>query len=104
MAYKLIIANHAEELLDEIIHHLIFRLKNSQAATHLLDSLEQIYCRLEDNPFQFPFSQDPYLNSRFYREALLTDMSYLVLFRVEDTNVFILGIFHQSENYSRKLL
>ena len=30
MAYKLIIANHAEELLDEIIHHLIFRLKTAR--------------------------------------------------------------------------
>lgn len=67
MAYKLIIADHAEELLDEIIHHLLFRLKNSQAAAHLPDSLAQIYYRLEDNPFQFPLSQEPYLNSHSSR-------------------------------------
>lgn len=103
MAYKLIIADHAEELLDEIIHHLLFHLKNSQAAAHLLDSLAQIYYRLEDNPFQFPLSQEPYLNSHFYREALLPGMSYLILFRVEESNVFILGIFHQLEDYGNKL-
>ncbi|HJC22761.1 MAG TPA: type II toxin-antitoxin system RelE/ParE family toxin [Candidatus Eisenbergiella merdavium] len=103
MTYKLIIAEHAEELLDEIIYHLIFHFKSSQAAAHLLDSLEQIYFRLEDNPFQFPPSRDPYLNNRHYREALLSDMSYLVLFRVEGKNVFISGIFHQAENYGEKL-
>ena len=67
MAYKLIIADHAEELLDEIIHHLLFRLKNSQAATHLLDSLAQIYYRLEDNPFPFALSRELYLNSHSSR-------------------------------------
>lgn len=54
MAYKLNVTEHADELLDRLIHHLIYRLKNEQAARHLLDSMEVIYDRLEVNPFQFP--------------------------------------------------
>ena len=39
MAYKLIITEKAEEHLDNHVHHLIYKLKNNQAAVHLLDSI-----------------------------------------------------------------
>ena len=48
MAYKLIITEKAEELLDNLIYHLIYRLKNTQAAVHLFDSIDKIYDRLEE--------------------------------------------------------
>ena len=35
MVYKLVIADRAEELLDQLVYHLIDRLKNVQAAKHL---------------------------------------------------------------------
>ena len=35
MAYKLNITEHADELLDNLLYHLIYRLKNEQAAEHL---------------------------------------------------------------------
>ena len=58
MAYKLIISEHADQLLDQLIFHLLYRLKNEQAAKHLLDALDKIYDRLEDNPQQFHLSRD----------------------------------------------
>ena len=53
MAYKLNVTEHANELLDNVVHHLIYRLKNKQAAKHLLDGIDGIYDRLEVNPYQF---------------------------------------------------
>ena len=58
MAYKLIITEKTEGLLDNLVYHLIYKLKNNQAAVHLLDSIGKIYDRLEENPFQFPESRD----------------------------------------------
>ena len=40
MAYKLNVTEHADELLDNLVYHLVNRLKNKQAARHLLDSIE----------------------------------------------------------------
>ena len=40
MAYKLNVTEHADELLDNLVYHLIYRLKNEQAAEHLLDSID----------------------------------------------------------------
>ena len=34
MAYKLNVTEHAEELLDNLVYHLIYLLKNAQAAKH----------------------------------------------------------------------
>lgn len=56
MDYKLVISEHADELLDNLVYYLLYRLKNEQAARHLLDGIGGIYDRLETNPFQFPLS------------------------------------------------
>ena len=45
IAYKLNITERADELLDNLVYHLIYRLKSKEAAKHLLDSVESIYDR-----------------------------------------------------------
>ncbi|HJA57775.1 type II toxin-antitoxin system RelE/ParE family toxin [Mediterraneibacter glycyrrhizinilyticus] len=102
MAYKLIITEKAEEQLDNLVYYLMYKLKNNQASIHLLDSIDKIYDRLEENPFQFPKSRDVYLQRGGYREAVLTDMDYVIVFRIEETSVYVTGIFHQLENYTKK--
>lgn len=39
MDYKLVISEHANELLDNLVYYLLYRLKNEQAARHLLDGI-----------------------------------------------------------------
>lgn len=43
MDYKLVISEHADELLDDLVYYLLFRLKNEQAAKHLLDGIDVIF-------------------------------------------------------------
>ncbi|MCH5262441.1 MAG: type II toxin-antitoxin system RelE/ParE family toxin [Lachnospiraceae bacterium] len=94
MAYKLIITEHADELLDNLVYHLLYRLKNQQAAKHLLDEIEEIYNRLENNPRQFRPSQDAYLASMGYHEAIVSQMDYIVIFSINSDTVNVVGIFH----------
>ena len=70
MAYNVRTTEHAEKLLDNLIYYLLYRFKNEQAARHLLDSIDNVYDRLEENPLQFP-SQLRHSHSR----AILTMMS-----------------------------
>ena len=44
-----------------------------KSAAHLIAGIESVYDRLEDNPYQFPESQDDFLASLGYREALIPD-------------------------------
>ncbi len=103
MAYKLIVTERADELLDNILHYLIYQLKNEPAAIHLLDEINTIYDRMEENPLQFPISRDTYLANRGYHEAVCGQMNYTIIFSVKANVVNIVGIFHQSENYWKKL-
>ena len=102
MAYKLNVTEHADELLDNVVHHLIYRLKNKQAAKHLLDGIDSIYDRLEVNPYQFSECRDACLAKKGYREAVVPQMNYIIIFDVETDTVNIIGIFHQLENYQGK--
>lgn len=103
MAYKLFVTEHANELLDRILRYLIYQLKNEQAAVHLLDEMKNIYDRLEENPLQFPISRDTYLANKGYHEAVIGQMNYIIIFNIESETVNIVGIFHQLENYWKKL-
>ena len=103
MAYKLNITEWADEMFDNLVYHLTYRLKNKQAATHLLDCIDVIYDRLEVNPFQFAECRDSYLAKKGYREAVVLQMDYIIIFDVRDDVANVVGIFHQLENYQNKL-
>jgi plasmid stabilization system protein ParE len=103
MDYKLIITERAEELLDKLVYYLLYNIRNEQAAIHLLDSIDEIYDRMEDNPFQFPKCRDIYLSHLGYREAVLADMKYFVIFKVEEATIYVLGVFHELESFQDKL-
>ena len=75
MAYKLIVTQRADELIDRLTAYLVNHLKNPGAASHFLDELETIYHRLEENPFQFAVSKDEYLSARGYRDALFRSIA-----------------------------
>lgn len=103
MVYKLVITEKAEELLDERVAYLLFKLKNRQARGHLLDEVSKIYERLAERPYQFSDCRDPYLKKLGYKEAIITDMNYIVIFRVEANRVYVVGVFHSLENYKTKI-
>lgn len=103
MGYKLVISEYADELLNNLIYYLIYRLKNEQAAKHLLDGIDSIYDRLETNPFQFPLSRDNYLANKEYHEAAVPQMDYVVIFDIKVEVVNVVGVFRQLENYQSKL-
>ena len=103
MAYNLIITDRADELIDERVNYLLNKFKSPQAATHLLDGISSIYDRLEDNPYQFPDSKDSYLMRRGYKEALVPEMEYRMVFRIDGDDVYIVGLFHDLEDYIPKV-
>lgn len=104
MTYKLVITEYADELLDNILYYLFFQLKSELAVKHLLNGIENVYNRLEENPLQFPISRDSFLAQKGYHEAVVPHMGYIIIFDIQDSTVNVVGIFHQSENYQKNYL
>ena len=103
MTYNLIITDRADELIDSCVFYIINKLKNLRAAGHLLDGISEVYDRLEDNPYQFADSKDDYLRRKGYKEALIPDMQYKIVFRIEGDTVYVVGLFHDLEDYPSKV-
>ncbi len=103
MAFDLIISERADEQIDRLTGYLVKRLKNTGAAKHFLNEIDAIYDRLEENPYQFPVSRDEYLYRKGYREAFLLEMSYHVIFRIDVQTVYVVGVFHDLEDYVTKV-
>ena len=103
MAYKLIVTEYADELIDELVGYLVKKLKNPNASLHLMNGLENVYERLAESPMQFPESSDDFLRNRGYRETLVPEMRYRVVFRIESRVVYIVGVFHTLEDFAKKL-
>ena len=103
MIYKLITTDEMNELLDKRIDYLVNILNNKQAAEHLLSEIEKIYDNLEQNPWIYRESQDPYMQAFHYREAKIPHMDYLIVYKIIEQNVYLLGIFHNLENYAETI-
>jgi plasmid stabilization system protein ParE len=103
MVYKLIATDEMESLLDACVAYLLKKFQSSQAASHLLDGVDKIYRYLEENPYIYRESQDPYMNVFHYREAKVPEMDYIVIYKIVENYVYILGIFHSLERYSEKM-
>lgn len=104
MSYRLIMTHEMQRLLDKNIDYLVHRLQNRQAAKHLLNEIERIYENLKINPEIYRESKDPVLQVFHYHEAIVSGMDYVIIYRIQDSSVFLLGIFHTRENYSGKVL
>lgn len=103
MAYKLIIADRANDLIDSQVYYIINKFRSPKAAAHLLDGISAVYDQLEENPYQFADSKDGFLRRRGYKEALIPEMQYKMIFRIDQNTVYIVGVFHDLEDYPAKV-
>lgn len=103
MGYNLIITEKADLLLDNLINYLLTEIKSKQAARHLLDAVDTVLDRITINPYQFPECKDVYLSQEGFREARLSDMRYIVIYYIENIDIYISGFYHELELYRNKI-
>ena len=87
MHYKLVVTDEMDRLLDERVGYLIKEFKSNQAASHLLDGIEEIYDYLETNPEIYRESQDPFMRAFHYREAKVNGMDYILVYKILDDTI-----------------
>ena len=103
MAYELLISERADRQIDKLASYLLTVLNNPQACAHFFDEIQKTYEMLKDDPFCFKLCAEELLAQKGYRSAQLPTMRYRIIYRVEQSRVYIVAVFHMLENYSRKL-
>lgn len=100
--YKVASTKKAKSMQIELVNYLKNKIGSPQAALHLLDELDKVFKRLQENPYQFPKMRIPNTNSK-YRMAKVSKMNYIVIYKICNEVVYIMGIFHGTENYMNRL-
>ena len=103
MAYKVIFTENALEDMDSIVEYLLFHLRNKQAACHFIDSIENGKFVLSNSAESFQLCLIPRLQSKGYRRLNLDKTQYFLLYRTENSIVFVDGIYHQFQDYENKI-
>lgn len=73
------------------------------SACNLLEGLDKVFVRLLDNPYQFPKCRYYYAKQKEYRVAKVFGMNYMVIFKIINIVVCVMGVFHGTKNYDIKL-
>lgn len=103
MRYRLIVPAYVEAQIDACIAYIVQTLHNPDAARSVLDDVAVVYERLEHLPEAFPLCRDTCLRAKEYRKVTLPHHNYLLIYRIEERIVYIVGFFHARENYRNKL-
>lgn len=103
MDYKVIFTENTMEDMDSIIEYLLFHLRNKQAANHFIDSVENGKFVLSNSAESFQLCLNPRLQSLGYRRFNLDKTKYFLLYRTENSTVFVDGIYHQFQDYENKI-
>ncbi len=97
--YDVIVTEAADQDLDSIIAYICNSLHNPEAATGLLNVIEECYSHLEQSPEMYALCKDKRLRDAGYRKAVIH--SYLMIYRFDESSgkVFVLRYFYGAQNY-----
>ena len=100
---KVVVTNDAKENMQEYIEYILYEKKNQQTAGSLLDDFEYTKDILAEVAESLKLCDNEKLRSLGYRRISFKFHRYFMLYRVEDTTVYIDGIFHELQDFENKI-
>lgn len=98
-AYSLRITESALQNIDEITGYIAYIKHQPLNAIRVGDALFRTIDRIEQNPRAFRECEEIPTKTKIYRKAVC--MSWVIIFRIKESEILILGIIHGSRRYSR---
>ena len=103
MGYKVVVTTDAEEDLDRSLRYLLFEKQNSQAAANVLDDFEATVLALSNVAGSMKLCENPRLNALGYRKIHFLSHRYFMLYRIEGNLAIVDSIFHELQDYEKKV-
>ena len=99
MDYEVILTIPAKAQLDHIIDYVLSEYENTQEALGIMDDAEETKYRLSHIAGGLKLCEDPRLRSLGYRTIHFKRHNYFMLYRIQDSIVFVDAIYHDLQNY-----
>jgi len=97
--YSLRITEYALKNLDEITGYIAYVNHQPLNAIRVGDKVYETIAKIEKNPFSYRECEEIQTKTKIYRKAVC--MSWLIIYKVTDLNIIILGIIHSSRRTSK---
>lgn len=98
-AYSLRITDNAIQNIDDITGYIAYIKHQPLTAIRVGDKIFQTINRIEKNPLAFRECWEIPTKTKIYRQAVC--MSWLIIYKVKNFQIVILGIIHTSRKPSR---
>ena len=103
MDYKVVVTQDAEEDLERFISYLVLEKKNMQAAQNVLEDYDATIECLKHVAGSLKLCDNPRLRRLEYRRINFLNHRYFMLYRIENNIVYVDNIFHELQDYERKM-
>lgn len=93
------VSNNAIKNLNEITGYIAFVNQAPLNAINVGDAFFTLFDRIEQNPFAFKECPELLTKTKIYRQAVCN--SWLVIYKITNNEIIILGIIHGSRKPSK---
>ena len=97
--YTVRITKYALQNIDEITGYIAYVKHQPSNAIRVGDKIFETIGRIQRNPFSFRECEEIQTISKIYRKAMC--MSWNIIYKVESSEILILGIIHSSRRSSK---
>ena len=99
MVFEVIISDRAQEQAEVFVRYLLIDKGNPQAASNLLDAIEDTKESLSLVADALNYCKDIDLKRMGYKIIFFKHMRYLWIYQVNDGRVEVKGMYHQLQDY-----
>ena len=99
MAYKVIITPPSKHRLDMYVGYTAMRLKNLPAARSIIKDARNTFLKLSETADKVKICDNPVLAAHGYRKFHFLKHDFVILFRIDENNVIVDGMFHELQDY-----
>lgn len=99
MEYKVVLTSRAQLDFKNIIHYLLYDLRSEQAAISVTDDIEHTIERLSYMASRLKLCDDSRLRDLGYRTIHFKRHNYFMLYRIQDSIVYVDAIYHDLQAY-----
>ncbi len=99
MEYKVVLTSRAQLDFKNIIHYLLYDLRSKQATISVTDDMAHTIERLSYMASKFKLCDDSRLRDLGYRTIHFKRHNYFMLYRIQDSIVYVDAIYHDLQAY-----
>lgn len=101
--YDVVLTDTAKAQFQEILDYIFFKLENTQAAYSVEQDMKEAVNKLSHVAGSLKLCDDPDLQALGYRTIHLRRHKYFMLYKVIERRAYIIGIYHDLQDYENIL-